>query len=46
MTAVMVELTHKPGTVVDAPEDIVLVPDVDALTAGTVPGCNDDNPYN
>ncbi len=38
MTAVMVEITRKP-------EDVVLVADVEALTAGTVPGCNDDNPY-
>jgi len=46
MTAVLVELTRKPEPVVEDPNVIVLVDDVDALTAGTVPGCGDDNPYN
>ncbi|MGW7244417.1 hypothetical protein [Streptomyces sp. NPDC054804] len=46
MAAVMVELTRKPPPVVQDPEDIVLVTDVDELTTGTVPGCGEDNPYN
>ncbi|MCF3136761.1 hypothetical protein [Streptomyces olivochromogenes] len=45
MPAVMVEITRKPEDVVQDPEDVVLVADVEALTANTVPGCNDDNPY-
>ncbi|WP_406482701.1 hypothetical protein [Streptomyces sp. NBC_01615] len=46
MTAVMVELTRKPPPAVEDPDAVVLVEDVAALTAGTEPGCNDDNPYN
>ncbi|WP_210581984.1 hypothetical protein [Streptomyces sp. GESEQ-4] len=46
MTAVMIELTRRPEPVVEDPDTIVLVEDVEALTAGTVPGCGDDNPYN
>lgn len=46
MAAVMVELTHKPETVVQDPEEVTLVEDVDALLAGALPGCGDDNPYN
>ncbi|GGT05071.1 hypothetical protein [Streptomyces cinerochromogenes] len=45
MTAVMVELTRQPEAVVLEPDEPTLVGDVDSLTAGTVPGCNDDNPY-
>ncbi|MEU6593277.1 hypothetical protein ABZ923_29310 [Streptomyces sp. NPDC046881] len=45
MPAVMVELTRKPELVVQDPEDVTLIGDVDTLTPGTVPGCNDDNPY-
>jgi hypothetical protein len=47
MTAVLVELTTKPKpVVVQEPSEVVLVADVEELTAGTVPGCGDDNPYN
>ncbi|MEV5386222.1 hypothetical protein [Streptomyces sp. NPDC052721] len=45
MSAVMVALTRQPESVVPDPEEVTLVPDVDTLTAGTVAGCNDDNPY-
>jgi hypothetical protein len=41
----MVELTRTPEPVIQDPDDVVLVCDVEELTAGTVPGCNDDNPY-
>ncbi|MGI5143938.1 hypothetical protein [Streptomyces sp. CA-106110] len=44
MTAVMVEIASKPVT--EDPDAIVLVGDVEELTAGTTPGCGDDNPYN
>ncbi|WP_432198884.1 hypothetical protein [Streptomyces sp. bgisy027] len=46
MDAVMVEITRKPEPVDENPDGIVLVADVEALTAGTTPGCGDDNPYN
>ncbi|WP_191971741.1 hypothetical protein [Streptomyces luteolifulvus] len=46
MTAVMVELTRKPQPVIQDLEEVLLITDVEALTAGTVPGCGDDNPYN
>ncbi|MGY5034338.1 hypothetical protein ACWC9U_26475 [Streptomyces sp. 900116325] len=46
MTAVMVEIAPI-RTAVDAdPETVVLVEDVNALTADALPGCGDDNPYN
>lgn len=45
MAAVAVAITPRPQTTED-PEAILLVPDVDALTEGTVPGCGEDNPYN
>jgi hypothetical protein len=46
MTAVMVELTRKPEPVLQDPEDIIPIADVDALLADALPGCGDDNPYN
>ncbi|MGW2523972.1 hypothetical protein ACWC09_44740 [Streptomyces sp. NPDC001617] len=46
MTAVMIELTPKPEPAVQDPDTIVLIDDIETLTAGTVPGCGDDNPYN
>ncbi|MET9060292.1 hypothetical protein ABZX99_21010 [Streptomyces antibioticus] len=46
MTAVMVAIAPT-RTVGDAdPDAIVLVDDIDALTAEALPGCGDDNPYN
>ncbi|GFH36481.1 MULTISPECIES: hypothetical protein [Streptomyces] len=55
MSAVAVELTTRPGlSLVPAtgdqpktpePAGLVIVDDVESLTEGTVPGCNDDNPY-
>lgn len=44
--AVMIEITRKPQPVVENPDEIVLLSDVEALTEGTIPGCGDDNPYN
>ena len=44
MTAVAVEITTRPS-VEEEPMGLVLVDDVEALAEGTVPGCNDDNPY-
>ncbi|MFJ4836331.1 hypothetical protein ACIP79_41540 [Streptomyces sp. NPDC088747] len=49
MTAVMVEIQPPPPvqpTTAQDPNDVVLVEDVAALIAETLPGCNDDNPYN
>ncbi|MFI9047284.1 hypothetical protein [Streptomyces sp. NPDC053427] len=45
MTAVMVELT--PPQTAEDPDEVAVIEDIDAFTAqaGTVPGCNDDNPY-
>ncbi|MFJ4620308.1 hypothetical protein [Streptomyces sp. NPDC088812] len=55
MSAVAVEITPRPPLgLVPAPADqpktyepvgLVIVDDVESLTEGTVPGCNDDNPY-
>ncbi|MGR8010322.1 hypothetical protein [Streptomyces hypolithicus] len=55
MTAVAVEITPRRvvvptelGSLAAAspePVGVVIVDDVEALTEGTVPGCNDDNPY-
>ncbi|MEU9388702.1 hypothetical protein AB0D86_01715 [Streptomyces sp. NPDC048324] len=55
MSAVAVEITPRPALgLVLAPTDqpkapepvgLVIVDDVESLTEGTVPGCNDDNPY-
>ncbi|MGA6172389.1 hypothetical protein ACPEIF_19340 [Streptomyces sp. NPDC012600] len=44
MTAVMVEITPRPATL-EEPEAVILLDDLEALTEGAVPGCNDDNPY-
>lgn len=55
MSAVAVEITPRPaldlvpaaGDQPKAPEPagLVIVDDVESLTDGTMPGCNDDNPY-
>ncbi|MFJ9752615.1 hypothetical protein [Streptomyces chartreusis] len=42
----MIELSRTPQPVIEDPDEIVLVADVEALTEGTIPGCGDDNPYN
>lgn len=44
MNTVMVEIAPRPPAQ-DEPDGLVLVEDLEALTAGAVPGCNDDNPY-
>ncbi|MFF3208628.1 hypothetical protein [Streptomyces sp. NPDC002962] len=44
--AVTIELTHRPETIVEDPDGVVLVADIEELTAGTLPGCGEDNPYN
>ncbi|MER8028164.1 hypothetical protein ABTZ78_04195 [Streptomyces bauhiniae] len=44
MTAVMVEIRPRPPALED-PEGVVLLHDLEVLTEGAVPGCNDDNPY-
>lgn len=44
MTAVMVEISSR-LPVREEPEGVVLLDDLEALTEGAVPGCNDDNPY-
>ncbi|MGA5008637.1 hypothetical protein [Streptomyces koyangensis] len=44
MTAVMVEITSPP-TALREPEEVALLDDLETLTEGAVPGCNDDNPY-
>ncbi len=44
MTAVMVEISPRPP-VQEEPERVVLLADLEVLTEGAVPGCNDDNPY-
>lgn len=53
MTVVDVQITRPtPATsqpitpVAPEPAGVVIVDDVDTLTAGAVPGCGDDNPYN
>ncbi|MGW5352032.1 hypothetical protein ACWERV_16175 [Streptomyces sp. NPDC004031] len=54
MTAVAVEITTRPRVdkptpvtgVAPEPTGLVFVDDVESLTAGAVPGCGDDNPYN
>ena len=42
----MVDSAPIPATVGEAEHAVVLVEDVEALTAATLPGCGDDNPYN
>ncbi|MEW1753278.1 hypothetical protein ACIQU1_25165 [Streptomyces angustmyceticus] len=44
MTTVMVEITPRPQ-VREEPEGVVLLKDLETLTEGAVPGCNEDNPY-
>ncbi|SCD36553.1 MULTISPECIES: hypothetical protein [unclassified Streptomyces] len=44
MTAVMVEIGPRPPAL-EEPEEVILLDDLEALTEGAVPGCNDDNPY-
>jgi hypothetical protein len=46
MTAVMIELTRKPEPDTQDPDQIIFVADVEELTAPTLPGCGEDNPYN
>jgi hypothetical protein len=55
MSAVAVEITPRPALelvpapsvqpMTPEPAGLVIVDDVESLTEGTVPGCNDDNPY-
>ncbi|WP_164543644.1 hypothetical protein [Streptomyces mobaraensis] len=55
MTAVPVEITPRPHApeltlapprpTNPEPTDILIVSNVETLTAGATPGCNDDNPY-
>ncbi|MEU8999818.1 hypothetical protein AB0C95_34225 [Streptomyces caniferus] len=46
MTTAMVEITPRPRVRVrEEPEGVVLLEDLETLTEGTVPGCNEDNPY-
>ena len=40
---VMVELA--PTRTVEDPEEVSVIEDVEAHTAASQPGCNDDNPY-
>ncbi|MGV9521806.1 hypothetical protein ACWDRS_16625 [Streptomyces griseus] len=44
MTTVMVEISPRP-LVAEEPERVVLLDDLESLTEGATPGCNDDNPY-
>ncbi|MEU7567467.1 hypothetical protein AB0A99_15935 [Streptomyces fradiae] len=44
MTAVMVEISPRPSAL-EQPEGVIFVDDLEVLTEGAVPGCNDDNPY-
>lgn len=41
--SVMVELTPARNT--EDPEEVSVIEDVEAHTAASQPGCNDDNPY-
>ncbi|MEU5776345.1 hypothetical protein ABZ819_23985 [Streptomyces venezuelae] len=52
MTAVSVEILPRPVVdeesatfVIEEPTSLVVVEDIEALTEGATPGCNDDNPY-
>ncbi|GLW17696.1 MULTISPECIES: hypothetical protein [Streptomyces] len=47
MTTVTVEISPRPQVQEEpeGPEGIVLLEDLEALTEGAVPGCNEDNPY-
>ncbi|MEU0356891.1 hypothetical protein [Streptomyces cyaneofuscatus] len=44
MTVVMVEINPRPPAL-EEPEGVILLDDLEALTEGATPGCNDDNPY-
>ncbi|MFJ6742208.1 hypothetical protein ACIQOU_25365 [Streptomyces sp. NPDC091279] len=44
MSTVMVEITPQPP-IQDEPQDVILLSDLETLTEGALPGCNDDNPY-
>ncbi|WP_185893577.1 hypothetical protein [Streptomyces sp. WAC08241] len=44
MTAVMVEISPR-LPVLEEPEGVILLDDLEVLSEGAVPGCNDDNPY-
>lgn len=44
MTTVMVEIGPRPP-VPEEPQGVILLDDLEVLTEGAVPGCNDDNPY-
>ncbi|MGW4627115.1 hypothetical protein [Streptomyces rubiginosohelvolus] len=44
MTAVMVEISPGPPTQQE-PEGVILLDDLEMLSEGAIPGCNDDNPY-
>jgi len=44
MTAVMAEISPRPPAL-EEPEGVILLDDLEALTEGAVPGCNEDNPY-
>ncbi|ELS51027.1 MULTISPECIES: hypothetical protein [Streptomyces] len=46
MPAVIVEITRKPEPIVEDPEAVVLVANLEELLKGSLPGCGDDNPYN
>ncbi|MEU4154508.1 hypothetical protein [Streptomyces sp. NPDC026659] len=40
----MVEISPRPS-VPGEPEGVILLDDLEVLTEGAIPGCNDDNPY-
>lgn len=44
MTAVMVEINPRPPAL-EEPKGVILLDDLEVLTEGTIPGCNEDNPY-
>ncbi|MFS0696347.1 hypothetical protein [Streptomyces nitrosporeus] len=44
MTAVMVEINPRPPAL-EEPGEVILLDDLEVLSEGAVPGCNDDNPY-
>ncbi|MBK6041483.1 hypothetical protein [Streptomyces sp. MBT55] len=44
MTAVMVEISPRPPAQ-EEPEGVTLLDDLEVLSEGAIPGCNDDNPY-
>ncbi|MFI0876420.1 hypothetical protein ACH4TM_18730 [Streptomyces parvus] len=44
MTAVMVEISPRTPAL-EGPEGVILLDDLEMLSEGAIPGCNDDNPY-